>query len=241
MRLYLLPNILTAGNMFFGFYSIINSLSGDFEKAVWSLFVAMVMDMLDGKVARVTKTTSDFGLEFDSLSDLVSFGVAPAILAYTWQLSSFGKIGIAVSFMLAVSTAIRLARFNILAQKGLTKDFVGLPSPASCALIASFYLFVDHYSLNYGLLPYVLLALVITAGILMVSGFRYKSLKSEFSHEVPFKALVTAVLIIVAVVSNPYLMLFLLFLGYALSGPVSKLLATIKGLEKEKEEERVGL
>ncbi|MGB9668074.1 MAG: CDP-diacylglycerol--serine O-phosphatidyltransferase [Thermosulfidibacteraceae bacterium] len=236
MRLYLLPNILTAGNLFFGFYSLINTLKGDFEKAVWSLFVAMVMDLLDGKVARITKTTSDFGIEFDSLSDLVSFGVAPAILVYMWQLVAFEKLGAAISFMLVASTAIRLARFNVLSQKGFSKDFVGLPSPASCGLIASFYLFAEHYIRDYTLLPYLLLVLTFSSSILMVSGFRYRSLKGNFNSEVPFKALVVSVFLIVATISNPYLMLFLIFLTYTLSGPIFKVLALLR--QKEKEEGR---
>lgn len=238
MKLYLIPNLFTTGNLFFGFYSIVNTVNGDFEKAVWSLLIAMIMDILDGKVARLTKSTSDFGVEYDSLADLVSFGVAPSVFVLLWQLIAFGKMGLAVAFMLTASTAIRLARFNILANKGLTKDFVGLPSPASCGLIASFYLFAETYLKNQTMVPYLVLILTFISSLLMVSGFKYKSFKSTGS-DVHFKVLIVSVLVIVAIISNPHLMLFIMFFGYLLSAPITKLITLFR--LKQKEEEKVGL
>ena len=136
--IYLLPNLLTTGALFGGFYAVLSGFSGNFEVAAIAIFVAMVFDGLDGRVARMTNTHSDFGVQYDSLSDMVSFGIAPAIVIYGWGLTGLGKVGIAAAFVYASCAALRLARFNVQSSVKSDKFFIGLPSPAAAALIAGF-------------------------------------------------------------------------------------------------------
>ncbi len=222
MRLYLLPNLLTTGNLFFGFYSIVSTIRGDFERAAWAVFLSMLMDILDGRVARITRTTSDFGLNYDSLADLVSFGVAPALLVYRWTLLPFGRVGWLLAFLFIACGALRLARFNVTVTTQKGGDFTGLPIPAAAGLMASFYLLVSD---KLSFLPVRIVALVagllmLTASLLMVSRFRYVAMKGGLSRRASFAMVLGSVLLLFVVASDPHLFLFLGFFGYYLSGPV---------------------
>lgn len=219
--IYLLPNLFTTGCLLCGFYAITASIQGEFEKAVVAIFLAMVMDGLDGRVARLTQTESAFGAEYDSLSDMVAFGMAPALTVYQWSLSELSNLGWLASFFYAATTALRLARFNT--QIGIQdkRYFQGLPSPAAAAVIAAFIWLGEK-----GLLPdwisqpmVALLALAI--GLLMVSNFRYYSFKEvDFKRRIPFFWATLLALLAALLLTHPPSMLFLLFFGYALSGPI---------------------
>ena len=174
--IYLLPNLLTTGALFAGFYAVLSGFSGQYELASIAIFTAMVFDGLDGRVARMTNTQSDFGVQYDSLSDMVSFGVAPAVVAYGWGVSDLGKFGLAAAFVYASCAALRLARFNVQTESADNKVFTGLPSPAAAALIAGFVWSTYHIEPSVGL---SVLGAVLTAvaGLLMVSNFKYPSFK----------------------------------------------------------------
>ncbi len=227
MRLYILPNLLTTGNLFFGFYSIIASIKGRYEVAAWVLFLAMFMDILDGRVARITNTTSDFGLNYDSLADLVSFGVAPALLTYRWALEPFGRVGWLVAFLFVACGALRLARFNVMVGKDDGGGFLGFPIPAASGLMASYYLFATD---KLSFLPQRMLAilaalLMVAAALLMVSRFRYIAFKGGLSRKGSFALVLASVLFVFVVASDPRLFAFLLFFLYFLSGVFTPLFA----------------
>ncbi|MFK8051954.1 MAG: CDP-diacylglycerol--serine O-phosphatidyltransferase [Woeseiaceae bacterium] len=226
--IYLLPNLLTTLALFAGFYAIVAAIDGNFSSAGIAVFVAMVMDGLDGRVARMTATQSDFGKEYDSLSDMVSFGLAPAVVVYQWGVArlleysvAWGRIGWLVAFLFAVTAALRLARFNS-APSGVGKNwFQGLPSPSAAALVAAFVWLSAEYAI--GGFSGLVLAFAVTAvaGALMVSNFRYYSFKSiNLGSKVSFAYLLLVPLIIALISINPPLVLFLLFLTYASSGPL---------------------
>jgi CDP-diacylglycerol--serine O-phosphatidyltransferase len=219
--IYLLPNLFTTATLFSGFYAILTAVNGRFELASVAIFAAMFMDGLDGRVARVTNTQTAFGAEYDSLSDMVAFGLAPALVIYHWALSDLGKIGWLAAFIYTAGTALRLARFNTQVGIADKKYFQGLPSPAAAAIVGGgVWVGVDHgisgEELNW-------LASVVTTvlGLLMVSNLRYHSFKEiDFRGRVPFLFAVIVMLFFAVVVLHPPLLLFLLFFGYAISGPV---------------------
>ena len=236
--IYLLPNLFTTGALFAGYYSIIASINGKFELAAISVFIAALLDGLDGRVARLTNTQSAFGEQYDSLSDLVSFGLAPSLLMYTWSLKSLavihpvmGKIGWLVAFIYAVSGALRLARFNVQIGTVDKAYFQGLASPAAAAVVCSFvWVAVDHEFTGESL-RFVSLAVTLCAGLLMVSRFRYYSFKTlPFKESVPFVWILVLVLIFVLLALAPAKVLFVVFGLYALSGPVM----TLYGLRKKR-------
>ncbi len=228
--IYLLPNIITLSSMFSGFYSIIASFNSDYERAAWTIMIAAVFDVLDGWVARMTHTTSKFGIEIDSLSDAISFGVAPGVLVYSWSLQSFGKIGWLASFFMVACAALRLARFNV--QMGSTekKQFTGLPSPAAALMIATTVLAYEEVidilkQLQYERLAdiigldYWVLALTFIVAGLMVSNITYHSLKeANLKERRPFGLLVVIVAVLAVVAYHPALVLFLITLFYVLTG-----------------------
>ncbi len=234
-RIYILPNIFTTGNMFFGFYSIVASLRGDFERASWAILVAMLLDVLDGSVARLTKATSEFGMQYDSLSDLVSFGIAPGILAYQWILHSFGRIGWLTAFLFVACGALRLARFNVTAKNSSSKSFTGLPIPAAAGLVSTFYLFISEGVLPLGRAEtvFLLIFIMISASLLMVSRFNYFALKGTVSKRQSYTIILVSILAIYIVASEPKFFLFLGFMGYFLSGPIMSLKCSLKGSVSE--------
>jgi CDP-diacylglycerol--serine O-phosphatidyltransferase len=224
--IYLLPNLFTTSALFGGFYAIIAAINGRYEAAAIAMFVAMVLDGMDGRIARMTNTQSDFGVQYDSLSDLVSFGLAPALVMYQWSLYGLGKLGWLAAFIYAAATALRLARFNTQAAVDDKQFFQGLPSPAAAALIAGFIWLGDANGLYDGTnLLWITFPLTITAGLLMVSNVRYHSFKQfDLKGRVPFLYILMIVLILVLIALRPSIVLFVLAFTYALSGPVMTLL-----------------
>lgn len=226
--IYLLPNLLTTGALFAGFYAIIAAVDGNFGNSAVAIFIAMVMDGLDGRVARLTNTESDFGKEYDSLSDMVSFGLAPSIVVYQWGLArlaeygwAWGKMGWLAAFMYTVAAALRLARFNTRVGIADKRYFEGLPSPSAAGVVAAMVWL--SYDLELSGLTALALAFFITAtaGVLMVSTFKYYSFKDiNMGGKVPFAyiLLIPAMFMLIAV--NPPLVLFCLFGGFAAMGPL---------------------
>jgi CDP-diacylglycerol--serine O-phosphatidyltransferase len=238
--IYLLPNLITLSSMFAGFYSIIASFNSDYERAAWAILVASVFDVLDGWVARMTHTATRFGIEIDSLSDAISFGVAPGVLVYSWSLQSFGKIGWLGAFFMVACAALRLARFNVQMGSEEKKHFTGLPSPAAALMIATTVLayqevidtlkemhlagLADMISLDY----WVLAMTFIVAG-LMVSNITYHSVKeANLKERRPFGLLVAIVALLVVVAYHPALVLFLISLAYVLAGISEALFKLLK-------------
>jgi CDP-diacylglycerol--serine O-phosphatidyltransferase len=223
--IYLLPNLFTTGALLSGFYAITSAMGGRYETAVIAIFVAMVLDGLDGRVARLTNTQSEFGAQYDSLSDMVSFAAAPALVMYSWAFASLGRLGLFAAFVHAAGGALRLARFNTQLATADKNYFQGLPSPAAAAILAGFIWICLEYKYDIEVFKYFALALTVSTGLLMVSNFRYWSFKKiDFKGKVPFIVAIAVMLGISFVISQPQLMLFLLFLGYAISGPVLTLI-----------------
>lgn len=220
--IYLLPNLFTTGALFAGFYAIVQAMNGKFESAAVAVFIAMVLDGLDGRVARMTRTQSEFGAEYDSLSDMVSFGVAPSLLMYEWAFRELGKVGWFAAFIYCAGTALRLARFNTNHEVIDKRFFQGLPSPAAAALVAGFIWVMHDYGIAGTDVRWVAVAVTVFAGLSMVSNIRFYSFKDfNMRKSVPFIAIFLLALFFILISSYPPGVLFLLFLGYALSGYVS--------------------
>ena len=221
---HLIPNILTTGNLFSGLAAMVLVFHGRLEAAAVAILVAMVFDVLDGTSARLTDSTSEFGVEYDSLSDLISFGLAPGFLIYAWALKSPGMLGAAIMFAYVACGALRLARFNVTASGAESRFFTGLPIPAAAGLIATFYIFNTHIGhLPESILPSVVIALSLLMAFLMVSTVKYRSAKQlKFAGHHHFMYLVWAVLILVSVMAYPQLMLFVICLAYVSSGLLEK-------------------
>jgi CDP-diacylglycerol--serine O-phosphatidyltransferase len=219
--MYLIPNLCTSGNLFCGVFSILSVFNGNHLAAAVAILVAMVFDMLDGKLARLTNSTGQFGVEFDSLADVVSFGVAPGLLIYSFALNGQGMFGVAVMFTYVAMGAVRLARFNATVSSSDSKFFTGLAIPAAAGVVASLVIFDLHIT-KMGSQVKPLLILVITLGLafLMVSTIKYRSFKElKFRRGQHFTYLVWAILALMLIVAWPQVMIFVIFAGYALSGP----------------------
>lgn len=219
-KFYPLPCMFTIASLFCGFYSIIAAIKGDFFVAATAILIAAVFDGLDGRVARMTGTTSTFGKELDSLCDLVSFGVAPALLAYYWALLPYGRYGWLAAFLYVATTTLRLARFNT--QKGTSKYFIGLPCPAAAGTLSASVLFCSFIGIDGAVTHVSLLLLVYILSYLMVSNHRYHSFKQppQLSKARTFQLLVGAVLMFVLIAAEPQVMLFALAILYVPSGPL---------------------
>ncbi|MDH5378229.1 MAG: CDP-diacylglycerol--serine O-phosphatidyltransferase [Gammaproteobacteria bacterium] len=219
--IYLLPNLFTTGCLFFGFYAIVSAIKGHYDQAAIAVFIAMIMDGLDGRVARLTNTSTEFGVQYDSLADMVSFGVAPALVIYLWTLQGLGKLGWLGAFLCTAGAALRLARFNTQVNVVDKRFFQGLPSPAAAALVAGTVWVGETYQLNSPGVSYFALVITIAAGLLMVSNFRYYSFKDvDLKGKVPFLATLLIVLLFVFISLDPPQVLFFIMLVYASSGPV---------------------
>ncbi len=226
--IYLLPNLITTLALFFGFYAVVAAQSGAYEAAAVAVFLAMVMDGLDGRVARITNTQSDFGVQYDSIADMVSFGIAPALVVYLWALEDLGelgpvwdKLGWLGAFIYTACAGLRLARFNTQVGVADKRYFQGLPSPAAAATLAGLVWAGDR--LDFGGWPAGIPALIITvlAGLLMVSNVRYDSFKEiDFRYRVPFVVMVLGVMGVALMSVHPPTVLFALALTYLGSGPV---------------------
>ncbi len=218
--IYLLPNALTTASLFSGFYAIVSAANGMFENAAIAIFVSMILDGLDGRVARMTNTQSKFGEEYDSLADMVAFGVAPGLVAFFWSLNGLDQFGWAVTFIYVAGAALRLARFNTQIGSVDKKFFVGLPSPSAAACVAGL-VWCFHAYEPAGWLTALTIVVVGGSGVLMVSNVLYRSFKDlDLRGRVPFAAILLVVLIFVVVALDPGTVLFSGFLIYALSGPV---------------------
>ncbi|MBU2549246.1 MAG: CDP-diacylglycerol--serine O-phosphatidyltransferase [Proteobacteria bacterium] len=219
--IYILPNLFTTASLFAGFYAIISSINGEFMSAAVAIVVSGLFDFLDGKVARMTNTTSQFGVEYDSLADLVAFGVAPGILAYMWALQPFGRLGWVAGFLYVACGALRLARFNVNSSVRSHDYFQGLPIPAAAAMIATTVFLFNHLGESGPVKHGAILVMVFALSFLMVSNFRYLSLKnSELFKSKPFNTLVAVILMFSLIAVRPHIMLFVLGLGYLVSGPI---------------------
>ena len=237
--IYLLPSVLTTFGMFAGFYSIISSINGEFTIAAISIMIAMMWDTLDGRVARLTNTQSAFGAEYDSLADLVSFGLAPALLVYEWSLYELGRFGWLAAFVYLACAALRLARFNTQVGIADKRFFQGLPSPAAAGVIASMiwlkiWTFASFDSEVISLGYYLGAGITILCGILMVSNVRYYSFKELDSKKASFRFLLLIVLSLIILMYKPNIVLFTGFFLYLLSGPF----ITVAGLNKRRIEKK---
>jgi CDP-diacylglycerol--serine O-phosphatidyltransferase len=217
--IYLLPNLFTTAALFAGFYSIVQGMNGNFGRAAGAIFIAAILDSLDGRVARLTKTQSAFGAEYDSLSDMVSFGVAPALLIYVWALQGLGKLGWIAAFIYVAGAAARLARFNTMLDAADKRWFTGIPSPAAAALVAGFvWVFHDSEVTGQQVL-WLACAMTLFAGIVMPSNLRYYSFKTvNLKKSVPFVTVLILVLVFALIAWKPPLVLFICAALYALSG-----------------------
>jgi len=228
--IYLLPNLFTTGALFAGFFAIVQAMNGRFELAAVAIFIAMVLDGLDGRVARMTHTQSAFGAEYDSLSDMVSFGVAPALVIYEFALQGMGKFGWIAAFVYCSGAALRLARFNTQIDTVTDKRFFqGLPSPAAAALVAGFVWVMVEYGIPGHDIRWLAAVIALFGGLTMVSNFRYYSGKEiNLRKSVPFFVILLIVLAFILVSTSPPEVLFVVFLLYGLSGYVDALLQRIR-------------
>lgn len=218
---YLLPNLFTTAALFSGFYAIVAAMNGNFSNAAVAIFIAMVLDGLDGRVARLTHTQSAFGAEYDSLSDMVSFGIAPALVAFSWSLAPLGKVGWIAAFIYAVGAALRLARFNTMVGVEEKRYFTGLPSPAAAAIVAGIIWVASDKGVSGESLATLMALLMPIIGLLMVSNVKYRSFKDlDLKGKVSFVVLLIAVLALVFVALEPAVVLMLVFCLYGLWGPL---------------------
>lgn len=227
--IYVLPNLLTTAALFSGFFAIVQAMQHQFEQSAVAIFIAMLFDGLDGRVARLTRTQSAFGAEYDSLSDMVSFGVAPALVMYEWALRDMGRLGWIAAFVYCAGAALRLARFNTSQEVSDKRFFQGLPSPAAAALVAGFvWVMLDNNILGPDV-RWISFGLSLFAGITMVASCRYYSFKDiNLKRSVPFFGIALLVLIFVLVSSYPPGILFGLFVLYGLSGYVLSLSGLVR-------------
>jgi CDP-diacylglycerol--serine O-phosphatidyltransferase len=238
--IYVLPNLFTTANLFCGFYSAIASMKGMFEIAAIAILIAVVLDGLDGRIARITHTTSKFGGEYDSLCDLVTFGVAPALLVYNWSLIAYGKWGWLAAFLFCVCGALRLARFNV--QVGVidSRVFNGLPIPGGAAVVATGVLLYFYMGGEGRFSEFPIMLGVIALSLFMVSSIKYYSFKDlNFFSRKPFMSFVLIVLILVIVVAEPEIMMFTFTFGYSLSGPVWASCKSVRKMVKEIKEKKI--
>ncbi len=219
--IYLLPNLFTTAALFAGFYAIVQAMNQMFDQAAVAIFAAAVLDSLDGRVARLTKTQSAFGAEYDSLADVVSFGAAPALIVYEWALRGMGKLGWIAAFVYVAGAALRLARFNVMLDVTDKRWFTGMPSPAAAALVAGFIWIIEDYAADPAALRWWAWGITVFAGLTMVSNVKYYSFKTiNLKKSVPFVAVFLVVVFLALLSYQPAHVLFGAFVVYALSGYV---------------------
>ena len=233
--IYLLPNLLTTASLFGGFFAIVFAIQGRFEASAIAIFAALILDAADGRIARVTGTESEFGAQYDSLADMVAFGIAPVVLAAVWSLGSIGKAGWLVGFCYAAATALRLARFNTQVGSADKRYFQGLPCPAAAAVVAgAVWLAVDRGVSGEGLAR-VMFVVVLLLGVLMVSNVRFRSFKEvDVRERVRFITVLALVLGFAFIAIDPALSLCALFAIYAFSGPVETLIQVRRARERRR-------
>jgi CDP-diacylglycerol--serine O-phosphatidyltransferase len=230
---YLIPNLLTTSALFAGFYSIIASINGDFVKASIAIFIAQLLDGADGRVARMTHTQSEFGAQYDSMSDLMAFGLAPALLAFQWSLSGLGQAGWVAAFIFVAGAALRLARFNVQIGKVDKKYFVGLASPAGAGVIWATVWSLEDFGISGSEVSWLMVVLVPLIGAMMLSPIRYFSFKDiSGQRRVPFFVLLAIVLVFALIALDPPRVLLGFALAYALHGPIMELIRWVKKKKK---------
>ncbi len=228
---YVLPSLFTTANLFAGFYAIVAAMNGNFEYAPLAIYLAMLLDALDGRVARITHTESEFGFHYDSLVDMVSFGLAPALVMYEWALAGMGKLGWLAAFIYAAGAGLRLARFNTQAGMAVSdkRYFRGLPSPSAAGLVAGFVWVLYATGIPGRDISVLALLVTVLAGVLMVSNIRYRSFKDlDLRGRVSFVTILAVPLVFVLVFLDPPQVLFAIFLGYAVSGPALVLVRLLR-------------
>jgi CDP-diacylglycerol--serine O-phosphatidyltransferase len=226
---YILPNLLTSGCLFAGFYSIASTFTAHFEKAAMAIVAAAIFDGLDGRVARMTGTTTRFGVEYDSLADVIAFGVAPAFLVYGWALSGFGRWGYLASFLYLICGALRLARFNVQVNTVEKGKFNGLPIPAAAIAIASIVLLFYYLGGSGSFKHFAVLLTIYVLAFLMVSTVRFNSFKDlEPFRRRPFNTLVVFIFLAILLAAEPQVMLFLLISAYIVSGPLGEIFRMLR-------------
>jgi CDP-diacylglycerol---serine O-phosphatidyltransferase len=222
--IYLLPNIFTSLNLFCGFFAIVAAIDGKFVAAACAIIIAGLFDNLDGKIARATNTTSQFGVEYDSLADLISFGLAPGMMVYLWALRPMGRMGWLAGFLFMACGALRLARFNTQVGTVSSDNFVGLPIPAAAGMNATMVLFCHKLGWVQTVNPFIVLVMLYSLSFLMVSTIKYNSFKRpELFKSMGFNSLVVALLILIFIAAQPQIALFSIGLLYVLSGPINSL------------------
>ncbi len=232
--IYILPSLFTTASLFAGFYAIVQAMNGNFEYAPLAIFIAAILDALDGRIARLTHTESDFGAEYDSLVDMVSFGLAPALIMYEWALSGMGKLGWLAAFIYTAGAGLRLARFNTQVGVADKRFFRGLPSPAAAALVVGLVWVLHANGVPGKEISIAALIVTVMAGVLMVSNIRYRSFKDvDLRGRVSFMTILAMPLVFVLLFQNPPQVLFLTFLVYALSGPLGFVFRRVHREEKD--------
>ncbi len=241
--IYVLPNLLTSANLFCGFYAIVAVIQGYFVKGAIAIMLAALFDALDGKIARVTRTVSRFGLEYDSLCDAISFGVAPGILAYLWTLQPFGRLGWLAALLFVACGTLRLARFNTQADRVNSEYFTGLPIPAAAFMIAATVLLLHRFGSNGATRHVTILVMMYVLSFLMVSTVKYYSFKhTALFRRMKFNMLVVVILFSIVIAAEPSVTFFLIMFAYVLSGPFTTLwLRNKKGTEENVASERVDI
>ncbi len=232
---HILPSLFTTGNVFCGFYAFVAVLNEQFYLAAWAIVAGMIFDGLDGRIARLTKTTSAFGQQYDSLADIITFGMAPALLAYSWVLKPFGRLGWMAAFLFLLCATLRLARFNVSKPEIRGEYFIGLPSPASAVVIASIVIaFEDLFATRMN--PFIMVMVVYTLAFLMVSNIKYPAFKKfDFKKRVVFSRFLFVILFIYVLATIPRVALFILGITYAVIGPIGLLFKNKKMKAKSKE------
>jgi CDP-diacylglycerol--serine O-phosphatidyltransferase len=218
--IYVLPNLFTSASLFSGFYAIVAAMEGRFEPAAVAIMISAVLDGLDGRIARLTNTSSHFGVEYDSLADVIAFGVAPSILAFQWALKPFGRLGWLAAFMFVICGALRLARFNVQKSNEDVSHFKGLPIPAAAFFIAAMILFVESWEGSLEIRSVLIIIMIYTLSFLMVSTLHFFSFKKfDIRNRKPFNLLLSLILIAMIIAYKPKVMLFILISTYVVSGP----------------------
>lgn len=236
--IYLIPNTLTLCGMFSGFFAILSAINGNFLHAAWAIIIANIFDGLDGWIARLTNTTTRFGIELDSLSDLVAFGVAPAILMYKWALMPFGGLGWAAAFLFVACGALRLARFNVQTNAPESKAFRGMPIPGAATVLASIVIFYYAFWTNMPKQNVFFLIITILLSLLMVSTFRYHALKEiDFREKKPFWFLIVFVLVLFVLLIHPSIAIFVFAMAYLFWGIIENIFLLIKRRELRQAED----
>ena len=218
--IHILPSLFTTGNVFCGFYAFVAVLNEDFYHAAWAIAVGVIFDGLDGRIARLTKTTSAFGMQYDSLADIITFGMAPAFLAYAWVLKPFGRLGWMAAFLFLLCTALRLARFNVTKPDTHGSHFIGLPSPAAAVVVASIVIaFEDLFATKIN--PFIMVMVIYGLAFLMVSNIKYPAFKKlDFKKRVAFSRFLFVILFLYVLATIPRVALFILGITYTVVGPI---------------------